>query len=500
MLRPMPRRALLAVVVLVSAARAEPPSLAQREAPSVPPPGSLLELRVRAALGVRGGSEVDTGPGISYSGVTPNDVALSAAAFPFFERRLGLVGSFQREGLSLWSQGQRLTQGALLRGGAGLAGQLRFFERLGVEASVGWSYAEVAQFGSVAPTFRVLPRHAVLLAARTTFDLGPVTLEARAEVPITVATVVGTRSGGVGVGVAGRLKLFQSGPLDWGGVVEAQWQRDVVTGTGLSLTHDVLHAGLALDVRWREVTPASGTLVVETRLEGHPAPLSLRLETASGLQTVTSDEHGAFQLILPPGAVSVSADVAGHVSARSEGTVLAGGVTHLSLDLAKDRSDLGGLRVRVVVKGVELPPNAQVSVQGVTRSTDQGVVQYDDLKAGPLAVAVEAPEYAKIDEAAVIVAGHVTELEVTLVPLKAKVPAVVRGFVRSARTGAPVKAKISFGPQLTVSADKNGAFQFEVPGGRLSVIITAPDFQVQRKTLVVHDGDQTILNVDLSPQ
>jgi hypothetical protein len=118
-----------------------------------------------------------------------------------------------------------------------------------------------------------------------------------------------------------------------------------------------------------------------------------------------------------------------------------------------------------------------------------------------VSVKVTAPQFTPADEAASIVAGRTTELKVTLVPLKKRLPATISGLVRSARGGAPVKAKLELLElKKAVEADSRGAFSIEVPGGKYTVRISAPGSLSQTKSVAVRDGDQAIFNVDLTPK
>jgi hypothetical protein len=77
----------------------------------------------------------------------------------------------------------------------------------------------------------------------------------------------------------------------------------------------------------------------------------------------------------------------------------------------------------------------------------------------------------------------------------------VRGQVRSARGGKPVRAQLEIREsKQAISADETGAFSVQLPGGKYTVRIAAPGFITQTKTVIVRDGDQAIFNVDLSPK
>jgi hypothetical protein len=49
------------------------------------------QIRARYGVAIRSGGEADSGPGLTYSGVSPNDIALSAWAWFLFGDHLGLT-------------------------------------------------------------------------------------------------------------------------------------------------------------------------------------------------------------------------------------------------------------------------------------------------------------------------------------------------------------------------------------------------------------------------
>jgi hypothetical protein len=64
--------------------------------------------------------------------------------------------------------------------------------------------------------------------------------------------------------------------------------------------------------------------------------------------------------------------------------------------------------------------------------------------------------------------------------------------------GAPVPARvrvIELG--LTSQADEGGHFRFDVPPGHYTLVIEAPGFVVQRKSVEAAAGEHNIYDVDL---
>ncbi|HZN91046.1 MAG TPA: carboxypeptidase regulatory-like domain-containing protein, partial [Myxococcales bacterium] len=145
---------------------------------------------------------------------------------------------------------------------------------------------------------------------------------------------------------------------------------------------------------------------------------------------------------------------------------------------------------------------ATVKVRGVEKQTsDQGTVTFDGLLPGPAPVETSVPDYRPVSEVASIVALKTAELPLELVKLRAAVLATITGLVRNRNGGKAISAQLEI-PEAKVktrAAGSTGAFTFRIPGGTYSLIISAPGFITQTKTVTVKDGDQAIYNVDLSP-
>lgn len=192
-------------------------------------------------------------------------------------------------------------------------------------------------------------------------DLGPVTLEGRFEYPLVVATPPGYTSTGLGVGGGLRVRLFNTGPLDWGAMADVVWNNDTLSADTLKASQSVVRTGLALDLQWREqavvavAPPPMGRLLLTTTLDGQPAALAVTLTTAAGAQTFTTGADGTGALELAPGAVSAAAAKEGFVDAAASGAVTAGGALTLELALVKVVPKTGGLTVKVTAKGATTP-------------------------------------------------------------------------------------------------------------------------------------------------
>jgi hypothetical protein len=108
--------------------------------------------------------------------------------------------------------------------------------------------------------------------------------------------------------------------------------------------------------------------------------------------------------------------------------------------------------------------------------------------------------------------GYREESKVVLVQDQPEVPAIIKltratgktfgrlkGTVRAARTGRPLRALISIpARQVKVrAARRTGKFELKLATGLLDVIISKPGFITQRSSVKLEAGDLVILNVEL---
>lgn len=498
--------------LLPAAALAQAPGLVS----GVKAPGwtdDQAQVRLHYGFAFRNGEESDQGPGLSYSGFSPNDLGLTAWLWFLLGDHLGLTGAVQREAFSLLDGATVVTSGALMRANIGPTGRVRFGP-VRLEAAASYSFQQLPVFGTVAlPSFSTVQRHGVLLAARGLVDLGPVTAEARFEYPIAVAnTGRQVTSQGLGVGGGLRVQLFRTGFLKWGLLGEVLWHRDSILSADaaapLSTTQSIVRAGLALDLQWKdpklEAELRTGSLKISVRSEQGPLPGAAVAITGGAIRRdlVTGADGNAALPELEPGELVAAASLPGYVPAESRVSLSAGDERAVELLLVKEKPKVGGLALKVVSFDGAAPVAATVEVNGQTSPTNAaGALALAGLAPGPLSVKVTAPGFNPGEEGASIVAGNVTDLTVTLVPEKKRVPATVRGQVRSARGGKPVVAQLEIRElKQTVSADAGGAFSVQIPGGKYTVRISAAGFHTQTKTVTVRDGDQAIFNVDLAPK
>jgi hypothetical protein len=524
------RRALLALCLFAAtSALAQAGVSGSAPAPSSAPSkevGEAWEARVRYGLAFRSGSQVDLGPGLSYSGLTENDVQLNLWGW------FGYVGGFldvQREGFSLndTATSTLVTQGSAWRMAVQVAGRLPIGP-LRIEPYAGYQFAQLPTFGnSVTPLFANATRHSVLLAARALVDVGPVEIEARAGVPIALATSVPdpttgmpmakAASQGYAVGGGVRIQVFNVDKMHFGIMADAQYLTDAVAaGTATSMTLDtlaakqgVIRAGLSVDLQWKEPqrTITTGGVLVSVIDVDTGAPLNnvdVSLTVNGQERKLSPDATGALAAReLPPGPFGIKASAGGYLPFESSGAISLGVDTPLELKMKKEPPKVGSLAITVKELDTNKPlPGVTIALGDINATTDaNGFVKVDNLKPGPVALNLSLEGYQKGEEAASVVVGKSSEVSVSLVPEKKRVPATIKGLVRSTKGGKPISADLEL-PQakLKTKANEAGEFTFRVEGGTYSVKISAPGYVTQQKEVTVKDGDQAIFNVDLYPK
>lgn len=486
------------------------------------PSDDLAQVRLRYGVTVRNGTEADTGPGLSYSGLSPNDFALNGWLWFLAGDHLGLTFGLQREGFSLINtvDNVRVASGSLLRGSVGPTGRIRLGP-LRLEAAASYLFQQLPVFGTVAaPSFSTVQRHGILLAARGLAELGPVTLEGRFEYPLTLASVGRqVRSDGWGVGGGLRVQLFKTrvelfgtGFVKWGLLADVQWHQDSMSSTDsaspLATSQSVFRAGLALDLQWKDPRqdPELRTSRLNVRVRGESGPLGGAVVALTGpsgrRQAVTGVDGTASLGELDPGELLASASLEGYEAAESQVKLVGGDEVEVELVLNKEKPKVGGLAIKVVSFEGGTPVEATVDVNGVSSQTSpSGLLTLEGLTPGAISVTATAGGFNRGQEGVSVVAGRISELTITLVPETKRLPATLSGQVRSARGGKPVVAQLDIRElKEIINADRNGSFALKLPGGTYTISISATGFVTQTKTITVPDGDQVIFNVDLAPK
>ena len=497
------------------------PAVAQEEPP---PPYEVASLRFRYGLALLQGVQSDLGPGLQYSGLTPNDFA--GSGHYWFMPMLGAGASVQREGFALFTTDgtrSRVSSGGLLRINAGPSGRL-LLGPITLEALVGYQLAQLPNFGNSAlpdTSFGAITRHSALGAGRAAVELP--FLGARLEVhgeyplPLVVSAPSGdpAKSTGLSGGAALIIPIGQSGTFQYSVVADYQYVQDAVvlgpdTLPTFSASQALQRGGLALQFDFLDHAPPPkfGTVLVRAvdAESGQPLPGATVAVSVAGRDFTArpGSAAGSFNAQdIPPGSATAKVVAVGYLPAEAKATVVAGQEAVFDLKVKKEPPKTGSLLVTLLDKVSKKPiAGATVKVRGVEKQTgDQGQVTFDGLLPGPAPVEANVPDYHPVSEVASIVALKTAELPLPLVKAKAAILATITGLVRNRSGGRPVSALLEI-PEAKVktrAVGTTGAFTFRIQGGTYSLIISAPGFITQTKTVTVKDGDQAIYNVDLSP-
>ncbi len=498
------------------AARAEPgPALG---------PTELAELRLRYGVSLRSGAQQDLGPGLTYSGLTPNDVGLAVGYFGTGHFGAGL--SVQREGFALLGSEGVVTSGALLRGHVGPSARLSAGP-LRLEALVGYGFAQLPSFGSsVQPVLAAGQRHAVMFAAKAGLDLGLAVIEARGEYPLPLAASDGAgnpaQSSGFAAGASVLIPLGNVNTLAYGALLDYQYVNDSLRSTGavcsgaeasgLCSTQQLSRLGVALSLKWLDAPPPPppprfGTVrvvVVDEATGGALQGASVSLTQEGKAQPVTVAADGAFTVeALRPGEAAARATAPGYLPGDGVARVVAGEQGDLKIALRREPPKVGSVAVRVTDKESGAPlEGATVSYAGHHSVSDaEGKVRFEKLPPGLLQLSVTLKGYKPGKGVASVVASQESPMPIALLHEARRALSTISGLVRSTRGGQPISADLEL-PEAHIKTRANaaGAFTFKVEGGTYSVIISAPGFIRQARSVRVKDGDQAIFNVDMHPQ
>jgi hypothetical protein len=474
-----------------------------------------VSLRLRYGLAFRQGTQ-ESGPSVTYGGLTPNDWALGATAFDVLGPEwLGVWASVQREGFSLLRGEDRVTGGSLLRGSVGPAAR-RSFGPVRAELSVGYGFAQLPAFSSAGTTLlSPVVRHAALVGGRV---LVPLPARLRAEVRGEVPVALGSTSSGFVAGAALLAPLVRRG--EWGGalVLDYQYVHDARTAAdGVKSRQGISRVGVALELACgggeRETftdwlsgrTKGELVLAVVDEDTGAALPGAEVVLTVGGVAQTprAADADGRLTgVVLPPGEVLARASVGGYLPAEGRITLEAGRRSELVVR-ARPEPQQGSVLVTVTDARGGAPLAGATVVAGSTQAlTDAaGVVRLEKLAPGPLEVKISAEGFRVVQEAVVVLAGTETPLPVSLVSARQGLPATLSGQVRSVRKGQPLHAWVSVPEaKLRRRTDERGTFQVQLKQGRYRLVFSAPGHLSQTKVVTVHDGEQAIFNVDLFPK
>jgi hypothetical protein len=513
-------------LVLLALTLAASPRVASAQGEPADPVGPSLgraALRLRFGVSLREGQQVDPGPGLTYSGVTPNDLAVGGVFYGLGREWLGAQASLQREAFTLFRESDRVSEGSLLRLSLGVAARRRLGPVWG-ELSAGYGFAQLPLFAAsdtLSPVFQRGGRHAAFLGGRLHFPIfSRVRGEVRGEFPLALAAQDaeggGASSSGFSAGAALIIPLKRVARWQGSLVLDYQFLRDRLTAdSGPRSEQTLQRMGAALELSWHDAelptqlaTGAPGALALQVLDAETGAPLAgaqVRL-VVKGEARVARAADAQGQVVEPeltPGEVVAQVTAEGYEPAEGRVTVVSGGRATLEVRSRKLPPAVGSLKVVVLDKRNNQPlADVPVVVGSESLRTDAaGQVRVGELAPGPVLVKVSAPEFQAVEEAAIIVSGQEAELAVPLAPAKRVGFATISGQVRSTRQGLPLVATLVI-PTAKVRARANaeGSFSLKLKPGTYRIIISAKGHLTQTKSVTVRDGEQAIFNVDLFPR
>lgn len=219
------------------------------------------------------------------------------------------------------------------------------------------------------------------------------------------------------------------------------------------------------------------------------AGVAIRVQGVYNATTSTTSD-GRFQLVSPPGPVTVSATTVGYQSASGTGTVPAGGVLRFAPALVPLGAALPTAMVQgqVVAAGSEIPLGGAV-VRGGGRSTTtsaDGYFRLSGVTPEEGLYIVTASGYQEVQLTVLVPAGSVTDLGVLRLAAMAD-RLTVRGSVADAGTGLPIaRARISAEEDgLTTMSDSTGRYTLAgIPRTQVTLSLSAVGYLSLRQTMV----------------
>ncbi len=393
----LPRRTPTFLVLFALALVALPRIVSAQELPAAPT-GPTLEraaVRLRYGLSLRQGEQVDPGPGLTYSGATPNDLAVWATVYGLGPRWLGAQLHVQREAFSLNSESAEVTAGSLLRFSASAVARRQLGPVLG-ELSAGYGFAQLPMFSDSSDSelaFQRGGRQAALLGARVRIPLFlRAQAEVRAELPLALsaqdAAGDGASASGFAAGASLLFPVKRVGRWEAAAVLDYQFVKDGLTAdSGARSEQTLQRVGAALQLSWfdadaasaaqdrvPDVRPGALTLQVldaENRTPLASAQVVLVVEGVAQAPLAT-DEKGQLRVPeLPPGAVTAQVTAPGYEPAEGSVTLQPEGQASLEVRARKLPPAVGSVKILVTDQRDSSPlPGVKVVVGEKELSTD----------------------------------------------------------------------------------------------------------------------------------
>lgn len=449
---------------------------------------------------------------MGYSGHTENAPALEGTLY--VSRRFGFAATVEREAFSLVIDGAPGRGGALVAATVGPTLRLEV-GRLRLEALAAYGFAQLPYFADpAAPALTPVARHAVMAGGRAAFQFSERgVVQVRAALPVySVARVTrddAGRSTGFEAGLGVSYAVWSTPRLVYALDADVLYLGDTfVTRTSRSIQQQRTRFGLGLRVSFRGPPPPPDpvygelrAVVVDADSGGVLPGATVALEGVTGAPPRTTAQDGSTTFEdVAPGPVAVRAEVQGYIPGGAEAAVKVDETAVVKLLLRRVPPPQARVFVEVVHKlSGEKVAGAVVTAMGKDHLTSLGTVLLSDVPPGLLPITVRAPGFTEAEETVSVVAGDEARLTVSLQPTQVRALATIIGHVRDPK-GRPIAALLSL-PQAQIStrADETGAFLVRVVGGTYSVIVSAPGYVTQTRTVNVKDADQIIFNITLRP-
>lgn len=146
--------------------------------------------------------------------------------------------------------------------------------------------------------------------------------------------------------------------------------------------------------------------------------------------------------------------------------------------------------------------NARVSVLGQEASQlavdASGAFKTFQLPTGTQTVVATADGYAEVRAQVQVAPDGTAETTLKLAPRTSTTPGTLRGTIKALVGKSPKSATILI-PALdrSIEVDRSGEFTVSLNPGEYKVVVSAPGFRTQTKTIRVQEGSTVILNVEL---
>lgn len=506
------------------------PALAE---PVDPPGPDPLRVSLTTGFSVRTAHfrVSDNAAELPYGGPTPPPSARLGAAW-FFLKYFGVVADASGEWFSVGPRDE--AQEAKLgnvpyaytwSGSAGVAGRIAPVSVLSLELHLGWAARGETQVkqgpdGRLIddPVFHQGPYGTFAVGIHPNFPIGflawaraaPFSAHQAALMQGSTALPEGTVTSWYAFGAevtAGRMKLSllrASLVLQY----EANLRRSVQPG-GYRFTETAHNISLGVRVSMPgppvDEGPPVETLNTPGSLAGtvtaeDGSPIWKAKVVVNGGAALETDAQGQFSVpSLAAGEAKVEVTAEGFKPGTQTVAVASGEAATVKLTLTRPTGP-GKVKGKVTLTDPDRPAaGAEVWVEGGPKVTagDDGSYLLEGVGPGPIALKAGTTGYVPSEQMVSVPAEDVANVDIKL--SNKRPSAVLRGKV-SVKEGSLVSATVKVKQKnLTVNVGADGSFRIELPGGRYDIVVEAPGYRTQTRTIDVGYGDQTIFHFELRP-